>query len=561
MKINQHRKELYEQLGYWCKETLLDYWNATVANYREREFVVDDRGNRYTYQVVDEKAEIIAAYFRKVGIIPGDVVSFQVPVWSEFVLITMACLKIGAIINPIGMCYTGKELEYLLNYANSKVFLCPTWYHKTNYEAIIQGAIEQLGGLKSVILLDNQKSRAGKTITLKEILREPSFCEHSLYSNLFYNNKENLKKTNSNDVAAILYTSGTTGGVKGVMLTHNNIIFSEKYFNKTLGVTKDDIIFMPAPLNHATGFHHGIIAPMLIGGKVVLQNKFDSQKAIKQINLERCTYSMGSTPFIYDILNDLKNGKDRLGTLKFYLCGGAPVPEDMVRCAYQYGIKLCEVYGSTESVPHLFVRPEETFELMGSAAGRAMEGIEVRIVDENRQTVPSGIIGEEASRGPNVFVGYLNDEAATERDLDDDGWFYSGDLCVADEKGNIRVIGRKKDIIVRGGENLNTNSISDYVSKHPDILDQAVIAMPDERLGERICAYVVIKKEPLNLKKLLNYMQKTGIPKRYWPERLEIIDEIPRTDSGKVKKNLLREDLKKRMQIVEELDCRSRNLA
>lgn len=554
MRINQHQKKLYEQLGYWNQETLLDCWNVAVANDREREFIVDDLGNRYTYQAVDEKAEIIAAYFRKVGIVPGDVISFQLPVWIEFVLITIACLKVGAVINPIGMCYRAKELEYLLNLAQTKVFFCPTWHHKTNYESMIQGAIKNIGSLKQVILLDNCKRKSGHTITLKEILN----------ANLDSKTKsENEKKIDSNELAVILYTSGTTGGIKGVMLTHNNIIFSEKYFNKELGLTKEDIMFMPAPLNHATGFHHGIIAPMLLGAKVVIQSKFESLKAIELINRERCTYSMGSTPFIYDILQDIKTGKQRLDTLKFYLCGGAPIPGDMVACAYQYGIKLCEVYGSTESVPHVFVRPDETLKLMGSTSGRPMEGIEVRIVDENRRPVPAGTVGEEASRGPNVFVGYLRDQVATEKDLDEDGWFYSGDLCVADETGNIKVIGRKKDIIVRGGENLNTNHICDYVSKHPDIIDQAVIAMPDERLGERICAYVVLKKgkENLDLKKLQIYMNQKKIPKRYWPERLEMIDEIPRTDSGKVKKNLLRDDLKKRIQALEELGCKSRNLA
>ncbi|WP_373482168.1 medium-chain fatty-acid--CoA ligase [Acetobacterium sp.] len=554
MKINRHQKELYEELGYWGDATLLDYWNRTVAENGNREFVVDDLGNRLTYDEIDEKADIIASYLKKAGTISGDTVSYQLPVWNEFVFITIACLKVGAVINPIGMCYRGKELEYLLNLSRTKVFFCPTWHHKTNYEILIERAIKSLANLERVILLDNCGEKAGNTITLKEILSENRHHEIK---------KENEKKVNSNDVAVILFTSGTTGGVKGVMLTHNNIIFSEKFFNKELGITKNDIMFMPAPLNHATGFHHGIIAPMLMGAKVVLQSKFASLKAIDLINREQCTYSMGSTPFIYDILKDIKNGNNRLDTLKFYLCGGAPIPGDMVNCADQYGIKLCEVYGSTESVPHVFVRPEETLESRGRTSGRPMEGIEVRIVDDNRQDVPLGTIGEEVSRGPNVFVGYLNDKVATEKDLDDEGWFYSGDLCVADEKGNIKVIGRKKDIIVRGGENLNTNSIGDYISKHPDILDQAVIAMPDERLGERICAYVVLKKgkEGMDLKKIQSFLQKKRIPKRYWPERLEKIDAIPRTDSGKVKKNMLRDDLKKRMQKLEEADCRNRNLA
>ncbi|KNZ43155.1 medium-chain fatty-acid--CoA ligase [Acetobacterium bakii] len=553
MKINKHQKDIYEELNYWGKETLLDYWNRTVERNRKREFVVDDLGNRLTYQDVDAKANIIGAYLQKVETAPGDVVSFQIPVWYEFILITIACLKVGAVINPIGMCYSYNELEYLLNLTQSKVFFCPTYYRKTDYEKVIQRGIKKLGSLKSVVLLDNLQKKVGGTITLREILNDDLYL---------LNENKDINKIDSNDLAAILYTSGTTGGVKGVMLTHNNIIFSEKYFTRELGLTNEDTMFMPAPLNHATGFHHGIIAPMMIGGKVVLQSRFESQKAIALINQEKCTYSMGSTPFIYDILKNLKNGNEQLNTLKFYLCGGAAIPGDMVACAYQSGIKLCEVYGSTESVPHVFVRPEETFELMGSVAGRPLKGVEVKIVDDNREEVPLGTIGEEASRGPNVFVGYLNDKAATNMALDDDGWFYSGDLCVADEKGNIKVIGRKKDIIVRGGENLNTNHISDFISKHPDVLDQAVIGMPDERLGERICAYAVLKKGKgfLDLENLLNDLDKRKVPKRYWPERLEIIDTIPRTDSGKVKKNRLQEDLKNRMLNFEEFYCKNKNL-
>jgi len=549
MKINASQKKLYEEMGYWGKKTLLDYWNASVEKYGDREFVVDDRGYRYTYKEVDEKAGAIAAYFLKMGVRTLDVISFQVPVWSEFVLVTVACMKVGAVINPIGMCYSSEEVAYLLNLTGSKIFLCPTLHHKTDYEQSILSVRKHIKNLEYIVLLDNLKEKHSDTVTLKEILLE-------------YPPLGDDVRVDSNDIAAILCTSGTTGAAKGVMLTHNNIIFSEGNFNKELGLTQNDIMFMPAPLNHATGFHHGIIAPMLLGAKVVLQSKFDSKAAIELMNFEKCTYSMGSTPFIYDFLNEMKAENIRLTSLKFYLCGGAPIPGDMVQRAYEYGIKLCEVYGSTESVPHAFVRLEETLELMGSTSGRAIEGVEVRIVDENRQVVPIGTMGEEASRGPNVFVGYINDKTETDKVLDDEGWFYSGDLCVGDEKGNIHVIGRKKDMIIRGGENLNSNLISDYIAGHPKVKDQAVIGMPDERLGERICAYVVLKSgvESLELEEIIEYMKHKKIPKRYWPERIEIIDKILRTDSGKVKKSLLRENLKARMKTQEESDCNNRNL-
>lgn len=536
IKINNNRKKFYEKMGYWGKKTLMDYWNESVKRYGNREFVVDEKGGRYTYNDVNEKAGAIASYFIEAGIKPQDIISFQVPVWSEFVLITIACMKVGAVINPIGMCYSGEELENILKSIGSKLYICPTWYHKTDYEEVILSIKNRVKYLNNVILIDKIKEKNSDNVTLNEIILKNSPFKYEV-------------KVDSNHIAAILYTSGTCGGTKGVMLTHNNIIFSENNFNNELGLTKDDAIFMPAPLNHATGFHHGIIAPMLMGAKVVLQSKFKSREAIELMNTEKCTYSMGSTPFIYDILKAMEQEKIYLNSLKFYLCGGAMVSRDMVKKAYKYGIKLCEVYGSTESVPHVFVRPNEAIELMGNTSGRAMKGIEVCIVDDARKEVSPGILGEEASRGPNVFVGYIKDKEATDKVLDDQGWFYSGDLCVMDENGNINVVGRKKDIIVRGGENINSNDISNYLVDCPMIKDQAVIGMPDERLGERICVYVVLQKgiDSLNLKELLTYMEQKNIPKRYWPERLEIIKQIPRTDSGKVKKNLLVEDLKIRI--------------
>ena len=542
-KINDAQKHLYIQKGYWKDKTLLEYWNESVEKYRKKEFVVDDKGKRYTYEDIDKKASILARYFIEKGIKPLDIISYQIPVWCEFIIISIACIKVGAIMNPIGMCYKSNELIYLLNLSKTKIFICPSFFHKTNYEESILSVKEKITNLKSIVIIDKHKKINSSCDNFYKILDNYLPSKHN-------------NRVSSDDVALILYTSGTTGNEKGVMLTHNNIIFSEEYFNKSLNLTEHDIIFMPAPLNHATGFHHGIISPMLLGGKIVLQSKFDGVKAIKLMNKEKCTYSMGSTPFIYDILKVLEDKNENIPSLKFYLCGGAHVPKKMVESAHNYGIKLCEVYGSTESVPHVFVRPNEAIKLMGSTSGSPIEGVEVKVVDGNGKEVKPGIMGEELSRGPNVFVGYLNDIEATNKVLDNDGWYHSGDLCIHDGKGNIKIIGRKKDMIVRGGENLNSNKISEYISSYYKIKDQAIISMPDERLGERICAYIVLEEgfEDFELKELIQYLMDKGVPKRYWPERLEIIENIPRTDSGKIKKYILEEDLSLRMKLEMKVD-------
>lgn len=538
IKINPDLKLQYLKNGYWSDRTLADCFHESVRKYPDREYVVDDRGCRYTYRQMDEAASKVAAFLRSQQIGPGDVVSYQIPIWSEFAVITIACFKVGAAAHPIAMSYEEKELVRCLNLTQAKAYFAPTCFHKTDYEEMIQTALPHINSLRAVVLLDQTREMKSSCYSWKNILKD--------YQPL---RMEECARQTGQDIAVILGTSGTTCGSKGVILTHDNIRYSEETFNRELGISMDDIMFMPAPLNHATGFHHGIIAPMLTGAKVVLQQKYCCREAIDLMNREACTYSMGATPFIYDILRDLETNGGAIPSLKFYLCGGAPVPGYMVQKAWDYGILLCEVYGSTESVPHVFVRPCDALRLNGTTSGKPLEGVEIRVVDENGADVPFGTAGEELSRGPNVFVGYLKNRPITDEVLDDDGWFHSGDLCVMDEDGNIRIIGRKKDMIVRGGENLNSNEINDNLEGCPGILDHTVIGMPDERLGERICAFVVVAKgfENLSLTDVIDYLKEHRISKRFWPERLEIIKRIPHTGSGKVKKYLLREELLKRM--------------
>lgn len=538
IKINPKQRELYLKNGYWTDKTLLDCWEESVKNYPDREYVVDDRGYRYTYRQMDEAAAKVAAFLCENGVRPRDVVSYQLPIWSEFVIVTIACFKAGAVAHPIAMSYEEKELIRSMNLTESKVYFGPTFFYKTDYEERILAVKDQIQNLNAIVLVDYVKEKNSECITMKDILKtfEP------------LKGRPDATLTGQ-DIAVILCTSGTTSGTKGVLLTHDNIRYSEDTFNQALGLTKDDIMFMPAPLNHATGFHHGVLAPMLIGAKVVLQQKYRCREAIDLMNREKCTYSMGATPFIYDILRDLETNGGSLPYLKFYLCGGAPVPGYMVQKAWGFGILLCEVYGSTESVPHAFVRPDEALIKNGTSSGRALAGIEIRVVDDDGNDVPPGTPGEELSRGPNVFVGYLKDRKITDSALDDDGWFHSGDLCVMDTEGNIRIIGRKKDMIVRGGENLNSNEINDRLEGCPGVGDHTVIGMPDERLGERICAFVVPQEgyENLSLSDVTGWLKEQNVPKRFWPERLELIDRIPHTGSGKVKKYLLKEELEKRM--------------
>lgn len=534
-KIIESQKRRYYEQGYWTEKTLLDYWNIAAQTYREREYITDSRGLRLTYGEIDSMASRLAKFLQQRGVKPGEIIACQIPVWYEFAVLAVACWKIGAVIHPISISYEAPDVAYFLDLHKPVVFVCPSQFRNRDYGAQIQTLLPQAPQLQQVILLEYDQPEKGKVIGLSEILQS---CPEL---------QADTKISASDDVAVLLCTSGSTGVSKGAMLTHNNILFAELQFNRELGLTKDDVMFMPSPLNHATGFQHGLIATMLMGARVVLQQKFQVAQAVDLMNQEGCTYSMGATTFVHDILHYLEETGKSLDSMRFYLCGGAPVPSVMVQTAWKYGLRLCEVYGSTESTPHIFTPPEETLFHNGTISGRPVVGVEVRVVNENGQDVADGEEGEEWSRGPNVFVGYTTEHPAG-CSLDDDGWFHSGDLCVKNADGYVRITGRVKDIIIRGGENLNANQLNENLAGCPQLKEHTVIGMPDERMGERICAYAVLREgeDAFTLMDLLSYLQNKGVPKWQWPEHLEIVEALPKTDSGKIKKYVLVDDIRQK---------------
>lgn len=542
LKINEDNKKAYYDKGYWTEKTLNDVWNDRVAATPDREYIADDMGVRYTYAEVDEKAGRLASWLREQGIESGDLVTFQMPPWSEFAILYVACLKVGAVMHPLAVTFNGEDLVYAMNLVGSKAFIAPTFHHKTNFEDQIYSIVDRIPTLnENAIAVHDKTEPAKKAITLNEIFEK-------------YEPYTGDAGSKSDEVALILSTSGTTGRPKAVLLTHNAIHFSETAFSNGLGLTEDDIMFMPAPLNHATGFNHGLITPMLLGGKIVVAHHFDPKEAIPQMNREGVTFSMGATPFIFDYLNTIESTDLDIETMKLFICGGAPVPGSMVQRAAKHGITLVECYGSTESCPHLFVPPAKALEWNGSWSGVAPEGIEVMVVDEQGNEVPHGVQGEEISRGPHMFAGYLKNPEATAKELKDDGWFYSGDLCYMDDEGRIRINGRKKEILIRGGINISANEVDEDLMGCPGVGNHATIGMPDDRLGERICTFIV-PSDPDNLPTLdsiAEYLTSKGVAKRLWPEHIEFIDEIPHTDTGKIKRHDLADELDRRLKAAAE---------
>ncbi|MHQ73574.1 cyclohexanecarboxylate-CoA ligase, partial [Escherichia coli] len=524
LTFNEQRRAAYRQQGLWGDASLADYWQQTARAMPDKIAVVDNHGASYTYSALDHAASCLANWMLAKGIESGDRIAFQLPGWCEFTVIYLACLKIGAVSVPLLPSWREAELVWVLNKCQAKMFFAPTLFKQTRPVDLILPLQNQLPQLQQIVGVD-KLAPATSSLSLSQIIADNTSLTTAI-------------TTHGDELAAVLFTSGTEGLPKGVMLTHNNILASERAYCARLNLTWQDVFMMPAPLGHATGFLHGVTAPFLIGARSVLLDIFTPDACLALLEQQRCTCMLGATPFVYDLLNVLEKQPADLSALRFFLCGGTTIPKKVARECQQRGIKLLSVYGSTESSPHAVVNLDDPLSRFMHTDGYAAAGVEIKVVDDARKTLPPGCEGEEASRGPNVFMGYFDEPELTARALDEEGWYYSGDLCRMDEAGYIKITGRKKDIIVRGGENISSREVEDILLQHPKIHDACVVAMSDERLGERSCAYVVLKAphHSLSLEEVVAFFSRKRVAKYKYPEHIVVIEKLPRTTSGKIQK-------------------------
>lgn len=514
--------------------TLLDCWQESLAINPDKDAIRDSHGKVYTYAEADALASRIAAYLHDCGVNKGDMVAVQMPGWAEFLPIYIACLKIGAAITPIPANLREYELSQMLDRCKSKALFVPRSYRNFTYCEMAGELCKSKDALRVVIAVDKHKEGSSLP-TLKQILEE--YRDSPFVP-------EEADRAAPDDLAVIIFTSGSEGEAKGVMLSHRNIIAAELAFAEFFGIGENDVMFMPAPPAHAIGFHHGITMPFIRGATSVLQDKFDAPAALELIEKHRGTVTMASTPFLHDIVNTLKTKQADTSSLRFFMCGGSPPNLDRVREASERGIKVLNVYGATESVPHMGTKPDATQEQILGQVLFPMPGITVKVVDKEGREVPQGAEGEQISFSEAVFQGYLDMPEATSRALKD-GWYHSGDLCRKNADGSYSITGRLKDIIVRGGENISCLEVENILLKHPKVSRAAVVGMPDERLQERICACVVLEEphEEITLEEITDHFKGMNVAKLKIPERVEIYKQFPRTHSGKLDKTNLARDI------------------
>jgi cyclohexanecarboxylate-CoA ligase len=358
----------------------------------------------------------------------------------------------------------------------------------------------------------------------------------------FHGSKPEPVTRDANDLALLLYTSGTTSAPKGALHTHNTLDYENRSIIELLGLSQEDVVFMPSPVGHITGILYGIQMPPMLRSGVVLLDIWEPTAGLELIQEHQCTFMLAATPFLYGLVHHPSLGEYDVSSLRSFLCGGADVPPDLIlNATTALDCMVARVYGSTEYPTATSGSAADPLEKRANTDGRAIGLARIRIVDEHENDLGSGEDGELLARGPEMFVGYLDAEL-NKSAFTDDGWFRTGDLGRIDAEGHLEITGRKKDIIIRGGENLSAKEVEDHLFAHPGVAEVAVVGSPDPVLGERVCAVIV--PEPgatLELAELIEWLLERKIAKQKLPESLIVLDQMPRTASGKIQKFRLRD--------------------
>lgn len=532
----------------FSKETIGSIIDRLCVKYEKNEAIVyRDKDVRYSYGDFKKMYDGIAKGLLKLGIKKGDHLS----IWSlnspEWIALQIATAKIGAVLVCINTDYSKHELEYNLKHSNSKVLFFSKGYTGNNYADSVYSICPELkacshGNLSSktlpdmkiVISIDGEDKNLMTLSDLIEMGKDVS-------------DEELLERSNSlecHDTINIQYTSGTTGNPKGVMSTHYNIINNAIYSGKNLNYSEKDRLLVCLPLFHVMGCVLSAIQCLLYGATIVLVERFQTAKVLEYLEKEKCT-ALNGVPTMFNFLLSHPNlaNFDLSNLRKGMIAGSYCHPDLMKEIIDKMNMKeLCIVYGQTEAMGITQTLISDPFDKRINTVGRGMFGTEIKIINPATGIeVPNGTEGELITKTEYIIKGYYKNQEATQKSIDKNGWLHTGDLAVKDDEGYIRIIGRIKDIIIRGGENISPTEIEELLLKHVSIKKAAVVGVPDKIHGEEICAFVIIEdKHTLTREEVISFVQE-NLAKFKIPKYIEFVDEIPTTASGKIKKFMLKD--------------------
>ncbi|KWF24854.1 class I adenylate-forming enzyme family protein [Burkholderia pseudomultivorans] len=523
--------------GVWQTDTL---YSLAVQHATERghAHALRDSDRRLTWTELVAWADAVAADLHECGVRRGDRVSVWLPNRVETVIVQLACSRNGYVCNPsLHQNYTVAEVVTLLSRIESRVlFAQPGWGADADSADIFSQAAA-LHHMKRIYALPPQRT-AGTGIP-------PATCAMPMPGTTSLAHAPR-SSTHSDQIVYLAFTSGTTGLPKGVLHSDNTLLANGRTLVADWNQSRDTILLTLSPMSH----HIGTVALeqiLVAGGELVMFDPSAGINTLDWIDITGATYVMGVPTHAIDLLQEVdKRGRSQLGAVKVFYMAGAAIPTETARRLLALGAKPQNVYGMTESGSHQYTRPTDAVEIITGTCGKSCSAYEIRLWNPDNPDLEAapGEVGEIGGRGGTLMLGYFNNQFATEASFNRYGWFLSGDLGRLDDNGNLEIVGRKKDLIIRGGHNIHPSHIEEYAHRHPAVWKAAVFGVADDRLGEKVCLAIISHGDPPDADHMLDHLAREGLSKFDMPEYFAILPEFPMTASGKILKRELVEWVK-----------------
>jgi cyclohexanecarboxylate-CoA ligase len=536
----------FHSAGLWSTDTFHDLLVQRVQQNPDKVFATDGIRS-LTFRELFDAGQRLAVGLHRRGLRRGDTAAVQLPNWVEFIQVLTALSRLGVIMVPIMPIYRHDDVSYVLSNAGIRTVFTPENFGKFGYLDMYLGLRSEHPELTIVIARPDGTAKDitetdADVFTLRQL--EADTDDESARQELD-------APPSPDDPFVIVYTSGTTSRPKGCVHTFNTYCAGSRALVGPFGYTETDVQFGPSPIAHTTGLVTSVLVPMLTGASTHVMDKWDPARGIDEIQRFGCTAAVTAPTFLHSLLSEYDPERHDLSTLRLWTCAGAPIPAAIVQQANATlpKLRVLSLYGRSENLVTTTCSVTDEVSRALTSDGRAVPGSEVKIVDDNGKEVPRGTEGDIAYRGPAHMVEYLANPEETAALFTKDAFSKSGDLGKMTDDGYVRVTGRTKDIVIRGGMNISVREIEEHLAHHPALQAYSVVGMPDERLGEKVCCYLVSKPghETPTVEELRKFLLAQGVPIQKTPERVVGVDSIPMTATGKIVKHELRKDIERRL--------------
>ena len=536
----------YYREGLWSTDTFHDLLERHVEENPDKVFATD--GTRsLTFRELFDAGQRLAVGLHRRGLRRGDTAAVQLPNWVEFIQVLTALSRLGVVLVPIMPIYRREDVGYVMSNAGIKAVFTPAHFSKFGYLDMYLGLRREHPELTIVVARPDSTAEDvadadADVFTLDQL--EADTDDASARAELG-------SAPRPDEPFVIVYTSGTTSRSKGCVHTFNTYCAGSRALVEPFGYTEADVQFGPSPIAHTTGLVTSVLLPMLTGAATHVMAKWDPARAIDEIERFGCTAAVTAPTFLHTLMSEYDPKRHDLSTLRLWTCAGAPIPAAVVKQAGATlpNVKVLSLYGRSENLVTTTCAVTDDVSRALNSDGRAVPGSEVKIIDADGSEVPRGAEGDIAYRGPAHMIEYLANPEETAALFTQDGFSKSGDIGTMTEDGYVRVTGRTKDIVIRGGMNISVREIEEHLAHHPALKAFSVVGMPDERLGEKVCCYVVAATGHTapTVDDMREYLLELGMPIQKTPERVVVVDSLPMTATGKVLKHELRKDIERRL--------------